>query len=66
MLLLPESPRFLLYKGNENSARKSLSRLISQPADSVTVSSEVAEIEKVSLFSGYISMRADSFIGTCH
>ena len=48
-MLLPESPRYLLYKGNANSARRSLSRLISQPIDSVAVNNEVAEIEQVSL-----------------
>ena len=49
MMLLPESPRYLLYKGNTKSARRSLSRLISQPIDSVAVNNEVAEIEQVSL-----------------
>jgi MFS transporter, SP family, sugar:H+ symporter len=47
MLLLPESPRYLLYKDNLPAARKSLSRLLTRGEDSPEVDAEVAEISLV-------------------
>ncbi|KAF9515074.1 hypothetical protein BS47DRAFT_1391822 [Hydnum rufescens UP504] len=44
MALLPESPRYLLYKDRVPAARMALSRLLSRPADSPEVDAEVAEI----------------------
>ncbi|KAF9476794.1 monosaccharide importer [Pholiota conissans] len=45
MLLLPESPRFLLLKGKEAEARKALGRLLSKPADSPVVVEECRAVE---------------------
>lgn len=45
MILLPESPRYLMYKGRVDSARKSLARLTNSPADSAAVDAECHEIE---------------------
>nr|CAD1814654.1 monosaccharide transporters [uncultured fungus] len=44
MLLLPESPRFLLKKGRVDSGKKSLSRLMTMPVDSPEVEGEYEEI----------------------
>ena len=44
MLLLPESPRYLLLKGRHAEARKALARLMSLPADSPQVEAEAVEI----------------------
>ncbi|KAF8210884.1 monosaccharide importer [Mycena galopus ATCC 62051] len=44
MMLLPESPRYLLHKGRIEQARRALGRLTNRPADSVEVDSECAEI----------------------
>jgi sugar porter (SP) family MFS transporter len=44
MMLLPESPRYLLLKGREREARVSLGRLLTRPADSQEVESERLEI----------------------
>lgn len=42
--ILPESPRWLLYKGRGEASRKSLAWLVGQPADSEAVSEEYDEI----------------------
>lgn len=44
LVMLPESPRWLVKKGRETDAAKSLSRLRSQPDTSSYVVSELAEI----------------------
>lgn len=44
MLLLPESPRYLLLKGKHVEARKSLGRLMSLPHDAPEVDAEAMEI----------------------
>lgn len=44
MMCLPESPRYLLYKGKTDAARRALSRLTSRPADSLEVDAECTEI----------------------
>lgn len=44
LLLLPESPRFLLQKGNEDAARNALARLMTMPAESSEVELELDEI----------------------
>jgi len=44
MLFLPESPRYLLYKGRVDDARKSLARLTNLPSDSPVVDAECTEI----------------------
>jgi hypothetical protein len=49
MAILPESPRYLLYKDRVPAARKALSRLLARPADSPEVDAEVVEITLVSL-----------------
>ncbi|KAF9515075.1 hypothetical protein BS47DRAFT_1381619 [Hydnum rufescens UP504] len=49
MALLPESPRYLLYKDRVPAARKALSRLLSRPEDSPEVDAEVVEITLASL-----------------
>ncbi|CAK5261934.1 unnamed protein product [Mycena citricolor] len=45
MAMLPESPRYLMYKNRVPEARKSMARLASAPEDSEIVSAEVREIE---------------------
>ncbi|KAJ7226629.1 monosaccharide importer [Mycena haematopus] len=44
MMLLPESPRYLLHKGRAEQARRALGRLTNRPADSVEVDAECREI----------------------
>jgi sugar porter (SP) family MFS transporter len=44
MMLLPESPRYLLHKGREDKARHALGRLTNRPADSPEVDAECTEI----------------------
>ncbi|PLW07350.1 hypothetical protein PCANC_06994 [Puccinia coronata f. sp. avenae] len=44
LTILPESPRYLLLKGNEDEAWKSLSRLYSAPYDDPDVQAEFSEI----------------------
>ncbi|KAF5320855.1 hypothetical protein D9619_000115 [Psilocybe cf. subviscida] len=46
MLLLPESPRFLLLKGREEAARVALGRLLTLPADSKEVDDECKAISR--------------------
>jgi len=45
MMLLPESPRYLLYKGKTEAAHHSLGRLMTLPADSPEVAAEAIEIQ---------------------
>ncbi|KAF7325659.1 Monosaccharide importer [Mycena kentingensis (nom. inval.)] len=45
MILLPESPRYLLYKGRVDAARKALARLTNAPIDSEIVAAETQEIQ---------------------
>jgi SP family sugar:H+ symporter-like MFS transporter len=44
MMLLPESPRYLLYKGRTDQARRALARLMSASHDTPEVEAEMAEI----------------------
>ncbi|KAJ7735116.1 monosaccharide importer [Mycena maculata] len=44
MLLLPESPRYLLHKNRVGAARRALGRLTNRPADSPEVDAECTEI----------------------
>ncbi|KAI5459470.1 general substrate transporter [Mariannaea sp. PMI_226] len=44
LLLLPDSPRYFIKKGNLAAARHSLSCLREQPEDSIYIESELAEI----------------------
>lgn len=44
LAILPESPRYLLLKGNEDEAWKSLSKLYSAPYDDPDVQAEFSEI----------------------
>ncbi|KAJ7499706.1 monosaccharide importer [Mycena latifolia] len=44
MMLLPESPRYLLHKNRVDAARAALGRLTNRPADSPEVDAECAEI----------------------
>ncbi|KAG2034682.1 monosaccharide importer [Suillus americanus] len=44
ILLLPESPRFLMHKGRENEARRALARLMTMPPESPEVELELDEI----------------------
>jgi sugar porter (SP) family MFS transporter len=44
MMMLPESPRYLLLKGREQQARASLGRLLTRPVDSPEVERERKEI----------------------
>ncbi|KAF7316512.1 Monosaccharide importer [Mycena indigotica] len=46
MLLLPESPRYLLYKGRVNAARKALSRFTKTPPNSPEVDAQTQEIQQ--------------------
>jgi len=46
MLCLPESPRYLLYKGRVNEARKALARLTDRAVDSPDVDFECLEITR--------------------
>lgn len=54
MLLLPESPRYLLLKDKLPAARKSLGRLLGRPHDSAEVDAEVTEIQLVRLTPHFI------------
>ncbi|KAJ7461782.1 general substrate transporter [Mycena galericulata] len=45
MIMLPESPRYLMYKGRVDSARKALARLTNSSPDSAAVDAECHEIE---------------------
>lgn len=45
MLVLPETPRFLIKKGNQEAAAKSLSRLRRLPVDHPALVEELAEIQ---------------------
>ncbi|KAJ7064734.1 monosaccharide importer [Mycena amicta] len=45
MICLPESPRYLLYKGRVDLAKKALSRLTNTPPDSPAVEAEAREIQ---------------------
>jgi len=45
MLILPETPRYLVKKGNNAAAAKSLSRLRSLPVDHPAIVEELAEIQ---------------------
>jgi hypothetical protein len=44
MMLLPESPRYLLQRGRIDDARRALARLTNRPADSAEVDAECTEI----------------------
>ncbi|KAJ7886168.1 monosaccharide importer [Mycena olivaceomarginata] len=44
MMLLPESPRYLLHRGRIDDARRALARLTNRPADSAEVEAECREI----------------------
>ncbi|KAI0857083.1 high-affinity glucose transporter RGT2 [Xylaria cubensis] len=44
MLFLPETPRYLIKKGNDEKAARSLGRLRRLPADDPSVAAELAEI----------------------
>ncbi|KAG2336540.1 monosaccharide importer [Suillus weaverae] len=44
LLLLPESPRFLMHKGREDEARRALARLMTMPPESPEVELELDEI----------------------
>jgi SP family sugar:H+ symporter-like MFS transporter len=44
VLMLPESPRWLLAKGKEEEGRRSLSKLLGVPEDSEALNVEYAEI----------------------
>ncbi|KAJ7440130.1 monosaccharide importer [Mycena latifolia] len=56
MVMLPESPRYLMYKGRVDSARKALSRLTNSPPDSAAVDAECHEIA--------LALKAEQSIGT--
>lgn len=45
MLILPETPRYLIKKGNKGAAAKSLSRLRRIPVDHPALVEELAEIQ---------------------
>lgn len=45
MLILPESPRWYVKRGQLECAANSLSRLLSRPVDSIEVQTELAEIK---------------------
>jgi MFS transporter, SP family, sugar:H+ symporter len=45
MIFLPESPRYLIKKGDHDKARKSLSRVLRADIDSTEVKAEYEEIE---------------------
>lgn len=44
-MLLPESPRYLLYKNRVDDAKRSLGRLMTLPPDSQGVEDEAKEIQ---------------------
>ncbi|KAM0789622.1 hypothetical protein ACM66B_000427 [Microbotryomycetes sp. NB124-2] len=44
MLLLPESPRWLLMRGKEEKAQAAIARIMNKPLDSAEVNEEYAEI----------------------
>lgn len=45
MLILPETPRYLIKKGNQQKAAKALSRLRGMPVDHPALVEELAEIQ---------------------
>ena len=45
MVFLPESPRYLLFKGKKDAAKRSLGRLMTLPPDSPEVEAEATEIQ---------------------
>ena len=45
VMFLPESPRYLLFRGNQDSAKHSLGRLMALPPDSPEAEAEVIEIQ---------------------
>ena len=54
MMLLPESPRYLLYREKLPEARKSLARLMTRAENSPEVDAEIAEISLVRLYQRYL------------
>ena len=45
MVFLPESPRYLLFRGKKDAAKRSLGRLMTLPPDSPEVEAEAIEIQ---------------------
>lgn len=45
MLILPETPRYLIKKGNQQAAAKALSKLRHMPVDHPALIEELAEIQ---------------------
>ena len=50
MMMLPESPRYLLYREKLPEARKSLARLMTRAENSPEVDAEIAEISLVRFY----------------